>query len=543
MHRGESKDPVTILVVDDSRTMRNHLERLLADVSYRVIQAEDGEEALEVYAKFSPDILLLDMNMPRLDGLGVISAIRGEHGDQETLIIMVTSIESQGLKLSAFSAGVNDFLNKPFDRAELLARVAAAARQVRLNRSLRQAAETIAAEMDLVASLQTRLLPSGPPDIPGIAVQSVYRPSGRASGDYFDHFPIADGVLRVVVADVSGHGARAAFLMGIVRTLVHLGRSHSLRLTDTLALINTHLMDILGNEPDFVSVLAADIDVKRGRLTYVNAGHPPGMLRAGGETQALSPTSPVLGFFNLSFEPRVLDLPPGAGLFLFTDGFYDWEMAPGELMDLDAFWDLAAGVEANEDFLGEVLALVEWKKLSHGKFRDDVSALWIQVAPGMAPRREAPAPAACADEADPVREYRLRCRAMAPAARRLARAALALVGDHVNGETVLYDLDLALTEACANVVEHAYPPGQPGDLEILLRLVRGEDVQVEVRDFGPGFSLDAKVPGAPAQDAESGRGVYIISRLMDEMAVRRDGEANVVGFTKRIGKDAWKACI
>jgi sigma-B regulation protein RsbU (phosphoserine phosphatase) len=542
VHRGESKDPVTVLVVDDSRTMRNLLERLLSDFSYRVLLAEDGEEALAAYAQHAPDIMLLDMNMPRLDGLGVIGAIRGEHGDQETLIIMITSIESQGLKLSAFSAGVNDFLNKPFDRAELLARVAAAARQVRLNRSLRQAADTIAAEMDLVASLQTRLLPSGPPDLPGVTVQSVYRPSGRASGDYFDHFPIADGVLRAVVADVSGHGARAAFLMGIVRTLFHLGRSHSLRLADTLALINTHLMEILGNEPDFVSVLAADIDFRRGRLTYVNAGHPSGMLRTGDAALALAPTSPVLGFFDLAIEPRTLALPPDSGLFLFTDGFYDWEMAPGEFVDFDSFWDLAAKVDADGDFLGEVLAQVEWKKLSHGKFRDDVSALWIRVAPGAAPAPPARPPAACASEDGAVREYCLRTRATAPAARRLARAVMALAADHVSGETVLYDLDLALAEACANVVEHAYPEGQPGDLEIVLRVAPGETVQIEVRDFGPGFALDPAALDAPRPDAESGRGVYIISRLMDEMAVRREGEANVVAFAKRIGKDAWKTC-
>lgn len=542
MHRGESKDPVTVLVVDDSRTMRNLLERLLLDFSYTVKLAEDGEQALEVYAQAAPDIVLLDMNMPRKDGLEVIQTIRGEHGDQETLIIMITSIESQGLKLSAFSAGVNDFLHKPFDRAELLARVAAAARQVRLNRSLRRAAETIAGEMDLVASLQTRLLPAGPPAMEGVTVQSMYRPSGRASGDYFDHFPIADGVLRAVVADVSGHGARAAFLMGIVRTLFHLGKSHSLRLTDTLSLINTHLMDILGNEPDFVSVLAADIDFKRGRLTYVNAGHPPGMLRAGSQSVPLAPTSPVLGFFELSFEDKVLDLAPDSGLFLYTDGFYDWELAPGQPMDFDAFWDMAAEVDPDANFLEEVLARVEWKKLSHGKFRDDVSALWIRMAPGAAPAA-APRPApVCAAADEPTRTYRLRTTATAPAARRLAKAALALAADHLNGETVLYDLGLALSEACANAVEHAYPADAPGDLEVALTVVRGERVEVEVRDYGPGFALDPAALEAPQPDAESGRGVYIISRLMDEIAVRREGEANVVSFVKRIGAESWKTC-
>lgn len=542
MHRGESKDPVTVLVVDDSRTMRSLMERLLAEFAYAVLLAEDGEQALDLYLRHAPDILLLDMNMPRLDGLGVINAIRGEHGDQETLIIMVTSIESQGLKLSAFQAGVNDFLHKPFDRAELLARVAAAARQVRLNRSLRRAAETIAGELDLVASLQTRLLPSGPPAMPGVTVQSVYRPSGRASGDYFDHFPIADGVLRAVVADVSGHGARAAFLMGIVRTLFHLGRTHSLRLTDTISLINTHLMEILGNEPDFVSVLAADIDFKRGRLTYVNAGHPPGMLRTGDQALALAATSPVLGFFELAFEPRVLDLPPDSGLFFFTDGFYEWEMAQGEIMDFDAFWELAAGVEPGNDFLEEVLAQVEWRKLSHGKFRDDVSGLWIRMAPGAGLPTPEPRRPENAEPAEDAREYRLRTRATGSASRRLSRAVLALVADYVSGDAVLYDLDLALSEACSNVVEHAYPEGESGDLEIVLRLERGRRVRLEVRDFGSGFAVDPTALDAPGPGAESGRGVYIISRLMDEMSVRRDGEANVVAFAKNVGKDAWKTC-
>lgn len=542
MHRGETHDPITVLVADDSRTMRNLLQRLLEEFAYTVVLAEDGEEAVARYAAKAPDIILLDMNMPRLDGLGVIRRIREEYGDQETLIIMVTSVESQGLKLQAFQTGVNDFLNKPFDRAELLARVAAAARQVRLNRSLRQAAETIAAEIDLVASLQSRLLPAAPPDMEGVTVKSLYRPSGRASGDYFDHFPIADGVLRAVVADVSGHGARAAFLMGIVRTLFHLGRSHALRLEDTLSLINSHLMEILGSEPDFVSVLAADIDFRRGQLTYVNAGHPPGMLRTAAGAVALPPTSPVLGFFDLTLDPRSLDLPPDSGLLLFTDGFYDWESQDGTPMDFDAFWDMAASLPATDRLLEDILAQVERRKLGDGALRDDVSALWVRMAPGsMAPararRREFRAP-----DQDPVREYRLRTRATAQAARKLSRAALALAEDSIAGESVLFDLDLALTEACANVVEHAYAGRETGDLEILLRIVRGERVEAEVRDFGPGFALDPAALGAPQPDAESGRGVYIISRLMDTIEVRREGDANVVAFAKNIGKDAWKIC-
>lgn len=536
----KAKEPIRVLVVDDSRSMRVSLAGMLEDFAYRVELAEDGQDGVARLAEFAPDIILLDMNMPRLDGLGVIRHVRLEMEDQRTFIIMVTSDESPGLKLKAFTAGADDFLNKPFDRAELLARVAVAARQVRQGRRLRSALESIGSEIDQISALQHRLLPDEPPTMDGVSIQSLYNPSGKASGDYFDYFTIPGGNLRAVMADVSGHGARAAFLMGIVRTLVRLTRTNYVHLPELLRLIDVHLRSIIGQEPDFVTIMAVDVDFAARNLTYVNAGHCPGLLRHGdGRIERLDPTSTVLGFFDLEFPAVEVPLGEQASLFMFTDGFYDWELEPGRLMDFDAFWAMAVDQAAQPgDYLAHLMDAVRGRMGEHSEFRDDLSGLWVDMHLDRAGAGlGGPAPCRQCDESEAC--YVVSTTADAVAVRKAVKAAMAVLAESITDEAVLYDLDLALTEACSNVAMHAYPSGLSGELEITVRLEHGAWVMLEVADRGRGFLPQADIMREPEPTAESGRGMYIISKLMDGIdIIRREGK-NIVMFRKNIGKDAW----
>lgn len=545
----KAKEPIRVLVVDDSRSMRTSLAGMLEDFAYRVELAEDGLDGVARFESFAPDIVLLDMNMPRLDGLGVIRHVRRELGDQRTFIIMVTSVTKPGLKLKAFTAGADDFLNKPFDRAELLARVGVAARQVRQDRLLRSALESISLEIDQISDLQRRLLPDDPPpdaadagpdarsDQEKVAIRSLYRPSGKASGDYFDHFRLPGGNLRAVMADVSGHGARAAFLMGIVRTLVRLTRTKYMPLPELLRMIDLHLRSIIGTEPDFVTILAVDVDFASRRLTWVNAGHCPGLLRHGdGRIERLDPTATVLGFFDTDFPSAEVLLGGQASLFMFTDGFYDWELEPGRLLDFDAFWALAVDqAREPEGFLDRLMEALHARMGEGSRLRDDLSALWLDMR--LDQDRDTAAPAACA----PGR-YVIAATAGFEAVRRAVKAAMAVLAESIRDQSVLYDLELALTEACSNVVVHAYPRGLPGELEITVVLEPRVRVRVEVADRGRGFEPDLDVMREPEPTAESGRGMYIISRLMDGIDIARREGKNIVMFRKNIGKDAWKDC-
>ncbi len=546
----KAKEPIRVLVVDDSRSMRTSLAGMLEDFAYRVELAEDGEAGVERFADFAPDIVLLDMNMPRLDGLGVIRHVRRELKDQRTFIIMVTSDESPGLKLKAFTAGVDDFLNKPFDRAELLARVGVAARQVRQGRRLRSALEAIGHEIDQISSLQHRLLPDQPPHMAGVHIRSLYNPSGKASGDYFDYFPLPGGNLRAVMADVSGHGARAAFIMGIVRTLMRLTQTNYMGLPELLRMIDENLRSIIGQEPDFVTILAVDVDFAARRLAYVNAGHCPGLLRHGdGRIERLDPTATVLGFFDLEFPATEVDLGDEASLFMFTDGFYDWELEPGRLLDFDAFWAMAVEQTGRSgDYLANLMDTLRGRMGEHSEFRDDLSGLWVDMRLDQAAGRAA-GPDAHGDGQDfqcrnalGEARYIISTTAGAEAVRRAAKAAMAVLAESIMDETVLYDLDLAMTEACANVAMHAYPNGPLGELEITVCLEPCTQVLVEVADRGRGFLPGCDIMREPEPTAESGRGMYIISKLMDGIDITRREGKNIVMFRKNIGKDAWKDC-
>lgn len=383
MQHSTSERSLRILVADDSMSMRQTLEWIL-DKDYEVETAINGLEAIERYESFNPDIILLDIVMPEVGGFRVVEHIRRAIDDHDTFILMLTAEESQDLKFKALDLGANDFLYKPFDRTELLARVGVAERQVRLTHQLRSSMEQINNELNLVAMLQGRLLPQMSPYFEGLRLENLYRPSGQASGDYFDYFMVAEGVIRIVIADVSGHGARAAFLMAIVRTLFRTTSTHYLELDATLELVNNHLNQIIGKESDFVTCFAGDIDIKHRTLRYCNCGHTPGLLKKpDGEVLHLDPFVPLLGFFDLTFEQREQPFTPGSKLLLFTDGFYEWEPSPGRPMELESFCALAEDMMNKPDnFLESLLEKLSSLAETVPRFKDDLTALWVHLESG-----------------------------------------------------------------------------------------------------------------------------------------------------------------
>lgn len=373
-------DLIKILITDDSPKWRERLEAILQDWDIQLEMAAHGEEAIERYLSLQPDVLILDLNLPSLQGTDVIKYIRNQANDSEVYILSLTSEDDVDKRSQALNLGANDFLLKPFATEEIKARINVAKRQIRLNKQLRSAYQRISSEIDTVASLQEKLLPRESISVPGLDVQAVYHPSGRASGDYYDFFPIDDHVLRAVIADVSGHGARAAFLMAIVRALIRTTESYYLSLADALGLVNQQLCDIIGNERDFVTLFAADVDIKNKVLSYINAGQSPGVLIDSGQSNdILEPTSTVLGFFDLDFSTREIDISEKTGLFLFTDGYYEWEIIPNEQYGLENFLDLISGLLKQGDFNIEELEqeLMRDKEFKPS-FRDDRSAVWIR---------------------------------------------------------------------------------------------------------------------------------------------------------------------
>lgn len=113
----------TILTVDDSRTMRDMLLLTLSDAGYRVIQAEDGMHGLEVLAQEKPDVIVTDINMPRLDGFGFIETVRHDTKHRAIPILVLTTESDAEKKDRARRAGATGWIVKPFDPTKLVAAV------------------------------------------------------------------------------------------------------------------------------------------------------------------------------------------------------------------------------------------------------------------------------------------------------------------------------------------------------------------------------------------------------------------------------------
>jgi sigma-B regulation protein RsbU (phosphoserine phosphatase) len=376
-----TNNTIKVLITDDSSEYRENLHQILQQTEYSLKLALDGEQAIAQYLSFKPDIHILDLNLPDMNGTEVIDYIRMTCRDSESYIIALTSHDDVDTKTEALNLGANDFLLKPFAKEEIKARINVAKRQIRLNKQLRDAYKRIANEIDTVATLQNKLLPQKCTRLPHLfTIETIYRPSGRASGDYYDFFPINKNTLRVIIADVSGHGARAAFLMAMVRALVRTTESYYLNLPAMFRLVNKQLCDTIGYERDFVTIFAADIDTKNKLLTYINAGQTPGILANKNEQcDLLEPTTTVLGFFELEFIPYQLDISDWNGLFLFTDGYYEWEVAPNRQFGLENFLTLVSRMISKETFTLEILedTLIQDVEIKPS-FRDDRSAVWIK---------------------------------------------------------------------------------------------------------------------------------------------------------------------
>ena len=126
----------TILVVDDSEVVRKLVQYQLSDAGYTVLMAADGATGLKMVKDNKPDLVILDVQMPEMDGYEVCRRLRQIHGLSHTPVIMVTSLSNIASMQAGFEAGADDYITKPFKPAEL---------QMRVNAILRRAAVSAAA--------------------------------------------------------------------------------------------------------------------------------------------------------------------------------------------------------------------------------------------------------------------------------------------------------------------------------------------------------------------------------------------------------------
>ncbi len=318
-----------ILVVDDIEDNLYTLEYLLKAQGYEVTTAQSGPRALEAVAesKANFDLVLLDVMMPGMDGFEVCQRLKGDDKTKQIPIIILTAHarESQDV-VKGFEVGADDYITKPFQQAELLARVKAILRTTELREELVKAeAAKLEEELAVARKVQLSLLPDRIPELPGFEMVAGYLPSEKVGGDYYDVMPIDDAHTSIVMADVEGHGIGAAMLMSSVRTALRMELMHGFSLNKIMFDMNNYVctqLPELNTMPMIYAVLNTDIKV----LSYVNAGHDyPILLREGSDDiEDLESTGLVMGVAeDMQYGEVHIPLKAGDLILFYTDGLSD----------------------------------------------------------------------------------------------------------------------------------------------------------------------------------------------------------------------------
>jgi serine phosphatase RsbU (regulator of sigma subunit) len=181
--------------------------------------------------------------------------------------------------------------------------------------------ERIQDQLNIAREFQERLLPAGPPRVPGYDIAGVCLPTFAIGGDYFDYIPLEEGKTGIVVADVAGNGIPAALLMTAFRTLLLTSARKHVVPSNLLESMNSAIPEFT-RKRDFITVFFGILDPRTNTLVYANAGHNlPLLIRAGGLIESLPLIGPGLNIVeNPEYESGTLSLAPGDCVVIYTDG-------------------------------------------------------------------------------------------------------------------------------------------------------------------------------------------------------------------------------
>lgn len=331
----DAPTPETILIVDDEDSYRMMLRGLLEKKGFQVIEAQDGEAGLTAARNEHPDLILMDVNMPRLKGSDAVRFLKEEDATAEIPVIVVSAREDSQDLLNSFAWGASDYVRKVFHHEELLARINTHLAISRLrrelvetNHKLQAAHANLCNDLDYAGEIQRSILAARLPRAPGLEFASRYLPCSSTSGDHYSAFWLDEENLGICVADASGHGVGAAmlavFLKGQLENIIRTDGTPQSPLRppcEVVQLINESLCSKhFGRE--FISAIYGIINLKSQTFRFANAGHPyPVVLARDGTVREIETRNTVLGIFpDATYDDLTLSLDPDSTVLLYTDG-------------------------------------------------------------------------------------------------------------------------------------------------------------------------------------------------------------------------------
>jgi sigma-B regulation protein RsbU (phosphoserine phosphatase) len=323
----------SILLVDDNPTNLQVLFQTLEGAGCKLLIAKNGNGALTIAGKARPDLILLDIMMPDIDGYEVCRQLKADPVTADIPVIFLSALGETGDKVKGLQLGAVDYITKPFQPDEVIARVNTHLTIHRLKREVESQKDQLKHELEVVSEVQRKLLPKKLPEIDGFKLAAHYETSRYAGGDYYDIIKIPENRWGFLIADAEGHSAPAAVLMAMTCALF---RAYPVSADDPAAVLdylNEHLCKVA--DPSFMTALYAVYDVGQQTMRVARAGQPLPMIYRSFEKKAFELNSP--GVYPLGIEPYEIEIPvtefklmPGDRFLVYTDGLSERFNAAGE---------------------------------------------------------------------------------------------------------------------------------------------------------------------------------------------------------------------
>ncbi len=309
-----------VLIVDDVKINLLILRTMLQKEGFRVLEASDGSTARKVALANIPDLILMDIMMPGEDGFETCIKFKADPATSGIPVLFISAVSEIDKKLKGFEIGAVDYITKPFEPAEVLARTKL---HLRLSNARKTLIENQRNRLKQLTIAQQEILVK-PDDLPEAKFAVQYLPVLEAGGDFYDVISFGPDIFGYFCADVSGHDLGSSLATSAFKALIHQNSGLLIPPDETLRIVNSVLQTILG-ETIYLTAVYALLNRRKNELEIVSAGHPPAIfLPYEKASREIAVAGDVLGMFDsIVLKIKKIKVKRGDRFFLYTDGIIE----------------------------------------------------------------------------------------------------------------------------------------------------------------------------------------------------------------------------
>jgi len=370
----------TILIVDDAKINRSMLENIInQNIKCKTIMAEDGKGTFKILKEQVPDLILLDVILPDIDGFDIAKEIKNNPSTSDIPIIFITSLTDEDSKIKAFESGGIDFLTKPFSSKEVISRITAQLKLKRQYEEINKLNKKIMVDLAMAKKIQNAIMPKREFNFLKFSVFCKYLPIDAVGGDFYDLIEVEKNVYYIFLIDVTGHGIPAALYTMMLKSNLYYLTNNLNSPAEILNQLNIDISKLLLDD-FYPTAVIIKLDFNKMIFTISNAAHPSPLFLSNNKLTEFKNKNFALAIKpDMKMTEETYEIKKGDKIFIYTDGVFELDNK-NQLIDKSILSELILETKDIEikHQISEIINRII-KKSNNSFFIDDVTLIGIDV--------------------------------------------------------------------------------------------------------------------------------------------------------------------